>query len=415
LDNQIATALLTGIVSATDRFSNNKTSPQTMSISAKLMQAGANQQLVATKLQEQPVPLPVSTPVPSVGQQPPPMPKSSDSVPPPPVDDGTLEVDHAQTENTPQPTTPQAPVSPPTEGQIDIDNDGQLHTFESTAETSPASPPADSIGRIDTMIPLEGNNNQLMSASGAPSPASNTSAMDNLFASSSMDAMSTSADNTPPSAEPAPQLSLPPIDTTSPLLSPMPPAGFNNNPPLAAVPDETLEQLEQAVHSPHLNLDETLPDSALPAPTASPSTSDLDAARNAVNAAVNSQPNPVLEPIQALNAQTAFDNLQGNQPLIMPTPPASDNPLPAAVATNTFPATNVIPGSASNVQDLEMPQPPLNFPLPSPSVASPSSNDTNNPIGLASTAPPVPPPLTFMPPVMPQPGNFTDTMSNFPI
>lgn len=50
LDAQIATALLTGIVAETDRFSNNKTSPNTMSISATLMAAGANQQLVVSKL-----------------------------------------------------------------------------------------------------------------------------------------------------------------------------------------------------------------------------------------------------------------------------------------------------------------------------------------------------------------------------
>lgn len=51
LDEQIATALLTGIVAETDRFSNNKTFPQTMSIAADLMAAGANQQLVASQLE----------------------------------------------------------------------------------------------------------------------------------------------------------------------------------------------------------------------------------------------------------------------------------------------------------------------------------------------------------------------------
>ncbi len=52
LDNQIATALLTGIVSETERFSNNKTTSETLAISSKLVAAGANQQLVATKLSE---------------------------------------------------------------------------------------------------------------------------------------------------------------------------------------------------------------------------------------------------------------------------------------------------------------------------------------------------------------------------
>lgn len=52
LDEQIATAFLTGIVAATDRFSNNKTSSKVMTMAAQLMAAGANQQLIASKLEE---------------------------------------------------------------------------------------------------------------------------------------------------------------------------------------------------------------------------------------------------------------------------------------------------------------------------------------------------------------------------
>ncbi len=52
IDQAIATAWLTGIVSATERFSNSRTSSRTMTVAAKLMSAGADQQLIATKLQE---------------------------------------------------------------------------------------------------------------------------------------------------------------------------------------------------------------------------------------------------------------------------------------------------------------------------------------------------------------------------
>lgn len=52
LDEQVATAFLTGIVAATDRFSNGKTSSKVMTVAAQLMSAGANQQLIATKLEE---------------------------------------------------------------------------------------------------------------------------------------------------------------------------------------------------------------------------------------------------------------------------------------------------------------------------------------------------------------------------
>ncbi len=52
LDEQISTAFLTGIVSATDRFSNDRTSSRVMTMAAQLMAAGANQQLIAAKLEE---------------------------------------------------------------------------------------------------------------------------------------------------------------------------------------------------------------------------------------------------------------------------------------------------------------------------------------------------------------------------
>jgi hypothetical protein len=54
LDTQMATAFLTGIVAETDRFSNSKTSPKVMTMSAQLMAAGANQQLIANQLTTSP-------------------------------------------------------------------------------------------------------------------------------------------------------------------------------------------------------------------------------------------------------------------------------------------------------------------------------------------------------------------------
>ena len=52
MDEQMATALLTGIVAATDRFSNDLTSSGVMSIASELMAAGAKQQLVVSKIDE---------------------------------------------------------------------------------------------------------------------------------------------------------------------------------------------------------------------------------------------------------------------------------------------------------------------------------------------------------------------------
>jgi hypothetical protein len=52
ISEQVASALLTGIVASTDRFSNERTSSRTMTRAATLMAAGANQQLIASKLRE---------------------------------------------------------------------------------------------------------------------------------------------------------------------------------------------------------------------------------------------------------------------------------------------------------------------------------------------------------------------------
>ena len=50
LDQDSATALLTGVVAETDRFSNDKTTPRVMTLSAQLMGKGANQQLISSQL-----------------------------------------------------------------------------------------------------------------------------------------------------------------------------------------------------------------------------------------------------------------------------------------------------------------------------------------------------------------------------
>lgn len=50
LDKSIATAYLTGIVSATERFSNTRTTSRVMTVAAQLMAAGADQQLIASQL-----------------------------------------------------------------------------------------------------------------------------------------------------------------------------------------------------------------------------------------------------------------------------------------------------------------------------------------------------------------------------
>ena len=101
LDKQIATALLTGIVAATDRFSNTLTSPRVMTVAAQLMAAGADQQLIASKLQEmheiQPAPI-TPEPVEDRGIITEGVPVALKTEQPIPSPNGNLVIDHEPTE-----------------------------------------------------------------------------------------------------------------------------------------------------------------------------------------------------------------------------------------------------------------------------------------------------------------------------
>lgn len=95
LDEQIATALLTGIVAATDRFSNEKTSSRVMTTAADLMGAGANQQLIAVQL-EKAEEISVSQPQPVREQSSAPIPEATEPQEPAtqPGANGELSINH---------------------------------------------------------------------------------------------------------------------------------------------------------------------------------------------------------------------------------------------------------------------------------------------------------------------------------
>lgn len=50
ITKEVATALLTGIIAATERFSNERTTPDTMALASKMMQLGADQQLIVAQM-----------------------------------------------------------------------------------------------------------------------------------------------------------------------------------------------------------------------------------------------------------------------------------------------------------------------------------------------------------------------------
>lgn len=146
VDEQIATAMLTGIVAETERFSNAKTTPRTMSISAELMTAGANQQLVATKLE---------APAPEIEPAKPSGPGADQSahlqLPAKKVDDGTLEISHDEpSDNDATPDHPEPAVLP--EPKAPTSQQGELVDESSN---SPVDPPQIHIDEHGSLRPLD--------------------------------------------------------------------------------------------------------------------------------------------------------------------------------------------------------------------------------------------------------------------
>lgn len=140
LDEQISTALLTGIVAATDRFSNAHTTPRVMTMSAQLMAAGANQQLIAEKLQAGGESLDSVSNSAKSGN-------SSSSASSEPKKDGEMTVQHV---DVPAATTEEA--SAPAEGSDDQEKP-ENNTEISNTQTQTDQQPAEESSNTDSVPP----------------------------------------------------------------------------------------------------------------------------------------------------------------------------------------------------------------------------------------------------------------------
>ena len=354
IDQQVATALLTGIVSETARFSNEKTTPQTMSVSAELMAAGANQQLVATKLDE-PVVEKTSNPTPvddvAISQ----VPDTSENEAPktPPVADGTLEINHdnieailqaADTNDTELPAPidsaeqqPDQPLDRPAGFAVD-DTQKQKPLPDSGSSLEANSPPRLIIDPPSLGGTLTANSqpekldpaNDILGAATQPPPT--------LLSRRPIASQEPAAAEPTPALEPAfvakPAVTKPKFEQSMAGFTPPPPAWVPSAPAQNTVyTAKTLSEIEDAVHNGDAG--------------------NLDSARDEVARALNSQSIPP-EPVQALGAQ----------PLGGPLHPTLDlAPLAPTAA--------------------------VNLPVPPPEASAvPSDNDPTAP-------PPVPPPIQF--------------------
>lgn len=128
-DSQNATALLTGIVAETDRYSNDKAAPHTMSIAGLLMSAGASTQLVSTKLEEGGTKSTSTTPLAA---------QDSDS-----GTDGVLEISHLESDK-PDTVEPAVETKPPVSEVDDLPDTlppSDSETDKPELPTPPKEPP----------------------------------------------------------------------------------------------------------------------------------------------------------------------------------------------------------------------------------------------------------------------------------
>ena len=318
LDNQIATALLTGIVSETERFSNDKTSSQTMSASAALMAAGADQQLVASKLEEPEAP--ISLQGDDAGND-----TGSEN---PGEEDGTLKIDHVNDSDLLGNDSASDDVDEqPGPGLPEIDANDDIPPFIPSEPESPLISDSPSAGiqqgpKLMTEPPSMGGRLTANSTEEALDPTSDPFSLPKAEMPQLLDHKSDSLGNAPSSSSMPPTL---PSDLTGSAFTPLPtswmpppaPPVPSVTPPPAQPPadddDKTLTELEQAVDSPHIK------------------TESVDEARVEVKQALEDAAPAITGPIEALGAQPLGGDLHPSPANDTSTPQVTDSTAPPPV------------------------------------------------------------------------------------
>lgn len=380
-DAQTATALLTGIVAQTERFSNTKTTPRTMSLAAKLMAAGANQQLVASKLQTTLTKSQVAIPKEGVSEE---------------DDAGTLRITHGngQSDKLPEDATP----SLATEGP---DDEPPMQSPLPPVPPQPPMPPKN--GNMAPPTPPAPSNPQISdvkSNQDLSGPTPKAMPTTNLKPGGSKLSFeppvmggTLTANSRPESFEPPTDpLSLPNPAGNAPILNHAPQkVGATDGLAAPITDNEKLTDIEASVDSPHVGKDAKEENPA-----------NLDELRSAVDAAVQSgEGTNKLEPLAAVGSQPLDMNVQANNPT--PTPQPVLTPAPPAPANTPLLAPAPLPNPVVPPPQQPTTPPATNLPpqlVPADPGLPPEQTGSSTTQPLAP--PPVPPPL--MPPPAPQAG-----------
>lgn len=329
LEPEDATALLTGIVAATNRFSKASTTAETMEIASKLMLAGANQQLITENITSD-----LDNQLYTI--------LDSDRPLSPKNDPTSLTIDHDEDDDS------ASKSSKPKLGSLDLPADSTRSSEDNKAADS-SDEPSEVSGLMDD---LKAAAESLSQASAKVTPEPGNTPVDL----SAMSAPSSEPLAPEPSAAPSGGVSITPsaefLSTTKPETVVAPSAGFNAD---AVSTNKYGKMLEDAL-------------SGTDAPVSGPILSQPDPVAPATSAPVASVPSQPATPL--VPAAT------GSQP-------ASSTPNPAASIAPTVPVNPEING----VPEINYGPLPGDQVLPPPPTP-PIDLDSASPLPPAPTTPP---------------------------
>lgn len=376
-DQPTATALLTGIVSATDRFSNARTTSETMQVSSRLMQAGADQQLISSNIMQPTAPTPVDT-----------TPASSDApLTPSASPEATLTPDKANSTNNnsaePQPTAPAATLEPlipapslmPAEPVPSLPDD----PAPSSSNMAPNSPDPALVSLEQVVAPQSPTTagmppalaNELAAVTSAPTPTPtpNQAPVETVTPAPAVTPVPMATPEIPtPVSSPLPSIISQGGVIAQNVVEPVPPT-----PDYGAMIDQALMGELQATQNP----------AALVAPSAPARIDDPTIPEIQFTAPVETQ-TPTEAPISAPASVSA--------PAVIPTPAVSPtpNPIPTPTPTSTQAST-------------ESPvQPQITQPIDSAQPAQVTQPDAILPELPPAPAPAIDTSASLMPPLLPE-------------
>lgn len=376
-DQPTATALLTGIVSATDRFSNARTTSETMQVSSRLMQAGADQQLISSNIMQPTTPTPADT-----------IPTSSDaSLTPSASPEATLTPDKANSTNNnsaePQPTAPAATLEPlipapslmPAEPVPSLPDD----PAPSSSNMAPNSPDSALVSLEQVVAPQSPTTagmppalaNELAAVTSAPTPTPtpNQAPVETVTPAPAVTPVPMATPEIPtPVSSPLPSIISQGGVIAQNVVEPVPPT-----PDYGAMIDQALMGELQATQNP----------AALVAPSAPARIDDPTIPEIQFTAPVETQ-TPTEAPISAPASVSA--------PAVIPTPAVSPtpNPIPTPTPTSTQAST-------------ESPvQPQITQPIDSAQPAQVTQPDAILPELPPAPAPAIDTSASLMPPLLPE-------------